>query len=426
MPLKRRLKRLLLVLPVLLLLCGCGDDTTTNSAGGTGATVDVSHAAPASFTAHGSVEQIYVTDARPNTTLEVIDASGTLVASGATDDAGALIVRQVAPAAGYVVVSGTGATLAASPAVTVTAPGDAPPPSFYAGQHIGNGYGYLETRDGTKLAINVYLPGPPENGPYPTVVEYSGYDPANPDSPQPSTAIATALGYAAIGVNMRGTGCSGGAFQFFETLQSTDGYDAVETIAAQPWVKGHKVGMVGISYPGISQLFVAQLQPPHLAAIAPLSVIADTFRGTLYPGGILNNGFAVDWAKDRQHDAQPYGQPWSQKRMEEGDEICIANQKLRGQTPDLLALINANPFYDPAVADPLAPVNFVNRITVPVFLAGAWQDEQVGGYVATMLPRFTGTDKLHVTLTNGGHTEPMIPAILAAPVRLMSATRRSS
>ena len=50
--------------------------------------------------------------------------------------------------------------------------------------------------------------------------------------------------------------------------------------------------MVGISYPGISQLFVGQTQPPHLAAIAPLSVIADTFRSTLYPGGIFNNGFA--------------------------------------------------------------------------------------------------------------------------------------
>ena len=49
---------------------------------------------------------------------------------------------------------------------------------------------------------------------------------------------------------MRGTGCSGGAFDFFEQLQSTDGYDAIETIAAQPWVAHHKVGMVGLSYPG--------------------------------------------------------------------------------------------------------------------------------------------------------------------------------
>ena len=51
--------------------------------------------------------------------------------------------------------------------------------------------------------------------------------------------------------------------------------------------------MVGISYPGICQLYVARTQPPSLAAITPLSVIDDTYRGTLYPGGILNTGFAV-------------------------------------------------------------------------------------------------------------------------------------
>ena len=139
-------------------------------------------------------------------------------------------------------------------------------------------------RDGTLLSMTVKLPGPASKGPYPTVIEYSGYSPADPKSPQPSTLIAQGLGYATVGINMRGTGCSGGAFDYFEQLQSTDGYDAIETIAAQPWVAHHKVGLVGLSYPGISQLFVAQLRPPHLAAIAPLSVIDDTIKGTLSPG----------------------------------------------------------------------------------------------------------------------------------------------
>ena len=44
------------------------------------------------------------------------------------------------------------------------------------------------------------------------------------------------MGYATVGVNMRGTGCSGGAYDYFETLQVLDGYDLIETIAAQPWV----------------------------------------------------------------------------------------------------------------------------------------------------------------------------------------------
>src|SRR6185503_11873101 len=78
------------------------------------------------------------------------------------------------------------------------------------------GYGYLKTRDGTKLAIDVHLPGPAEDGPYPTVIEYSGYGYANPAGPQSGIQpVASLLGLAVVDINMRGTGCSGGAFDYF-------------------------------------------------------------------------------------------------------------------------------------------------------------------------------------------------------------------
>ncbi len=129
-----------------------------------------------------------------------------------------------------------------------------PPTSLYTSQTLNNGFGYLrKTRDGTLLSVMVRLPGPPENGPYPTVVEYSGYDPANAyefGGTTASTRIASLLGYATVGVNLRGSGCSGGSFQLWEDPVATDGYDAVETIARQPWVKNNKVGLVGLSYPG--------------------------------------------------------------------------------------------------------------------------------------------------------------------------------
>jgi predicted acyl esterase len=371
--------------------------------------------------AHGSVGQVYVTDAAPGAALNLLGSDSSVVGSGTTDSYGSFIFRDVPVGDGYTVVDADQPGMSSGP-VKSSAWNDPPPQSFYDSQVIGNGYGYLTTRDGTTLGIMVRLPGPIDGGPYPTVIEYSGYDPANPDSPQPSEQIASVLGYATVGVNMRGTGCSGGAFQYFEPLQSTDGYDAVETIAAQPWVKFHEVGLVGLSYPGITQLFVAQLQPPHLAAIAPLSVIADTGRGTLYPGAILNDGFAVGWAMDRQHDAQPApnGQPWANKRIDNGDQVCSDNQKLRLQAPNILQMIADNQYYVPAVADPVSPATFVHNINVPVFLAGAWEDEQVGGYFATMLDRFTGTDKLHFTVVNGNHTEPLIPDIFARWLEFLS------
>jgi len=375
---------------------------------------------PPPFIARGSVEQLYIKDAPPGAAVALVHANGDVVGNGTTDDQGTLVFRHLAVGDGYKVRVNVDGEDVESDEMRVTAFDEPAPPSFYSDQQIGAGYGYLTTRDGTQLAINVILPGPIENGPYPTVVEYSGYDPANPDAPQPSTLITSNLGYAAVGVNIRGTGCSGGSFEFFERVQSTDGYDVIETIAAQPWVKGNKVGMVGISYPGISQLFTAQTQPPHLAAIAPLSVLADSTRGLLAPGGILNDGFAVEWISERQQQARPFGQGWAAKRRDEGDQTCIDNQKMRGQNTDMVQLIYDNDYFVPELVQHLVLADFVDKINVPVFLAGAWQDEQTGGYFATMLDRFTGTDKVHFTMTNGTHVDSLGPAVFTRWLEFLS------
>ncbi len=70
-----------------------------------------------------------------------------------------------------------------------------------------------------------------------------------------------------------------------------------------------------------------------------------------------------------------------------------------------------NPYWND-LAESLAPELFVDRIHVPVFLAGAWQDEQTGPYFANMLDDFTGTRKKWFTITNGQHTDSLDPAVL--------------
>jgi len=169
---------------------------------------------------------------------------------------------------------------------------------------------------------------------------------------------------------------------------------------------------MGISYGGISQLFTAKTRPPSLAAISPLSVI-DATQTTLYPGGVLNTGFAVNWAKERIHDAKPAGpdsgQPWAYKRIQDGDTTCAANQALHGQAVDLLAKIRANSHYKPKIADPVSPVTFVDKIAVPTFMACQWTDEQTGGHCPTLARRFTGTQKKWFTFTNGTHVDSLDP-----------------
>ncbi len=400
----------------VLLIAACSDSgnsspTTTASTvpTSTEAPATTTPLAPATFTTIPGTQQIGVLEATPGDTLTVFQ-NGTKVIDGTVDEQGALLFRNLTEGEGYSVASAT----ESSDVLTVLAPGYVPPQTLYTDEQTlfptDSGFGYITTRDGTTLSANVILPGPADKGPYPTVVEYSGYQPSDPDSAQ-LAAIYTAQGFAYVGVNMRGTGCSGGSYRFFETSQSIDGYDAIEAVAAQPWVLDHQVGMVGISYPGISQLFVAATQPPSLNSITPLSVLDDSYRATLYPGGILNTGFAVNWTQQRMDDAAPYGEGWTKTRADAGDKVCADNQKMRLQNPDLVSEIDANPFYANPLGDSLAPITFVDKINVPIFIAGAWQDEQTGGHFPAMLDKFAGSPHVYITLVNGLHTESLSPPI---------------
>ncbi|MEZ5205014.1 MAG: CocE/NonD family hydrolase [Acidimicrobiales bacterium] len=338
-----------------------------------------------------------------------------------TDEHGNLVIRYVPTGYGYVVKRVDSTETAPSDPVTVGVVLSKPKSTLYTSQTLntsGDGYGYLKTRDGTLLSYTVRLPGPVDKGPYPTIVEYSGYDPSNPyewSSTAPSSRIANLNGYAVVGVNIRGTGCSGGSFFLWEDAQATDGYDVVETVAAQPWVKGHKVGMAGLSYPGNAALYAASTQPPSLAAIAVGGTYDDGFRNLLRPSGIVNSGFAKSWIKGREDEAEPSGQAYTRKRIADGDIVCELNQWMRTQNVDLTQRIEQNPYFPTMLnlGNRFAPSTVVNRIKVPVLLIATWQDEQVGGHVPTMTQRFTGSPDARFIFTNGGHAEMFaVPDIL--------------
>jgi uncharacterized protein len=373
----------------------------------------VAAATASAFNAQGSVEQVYVTGLAPSAQMSLLRSNGDTVSTQTADSLGGLLFRHVAPEEGYRVrLSSTGEE---SAPITVHTQAAAPwDPSIYSQSIPDSGYTYLTTRDGTQLAIDVHLPlTGSQTRRYPTLIEYSGYGYANPAGPENGIAeVANLMGFAVVDVNMRGTGCSGGAFDYFETLENLDAYDVIETIAKQPWVAHQKVGMLGISYGGISQLFAAQTQPHALDAIAPLSVI-DATATTLYAGGILNTGFAVPWAEERQHDAEPAGpesgEHWAYQQIQNGDETCSANQDLHGEAANLLTEIKENATYNPSVADPLDPVTFVHNIKVPTFMACQWEDEQTGGHCADLAEHFTGTKHRWFTFTNGAHADSLDP-----------------
>ncbi|HMD47138.1 MAG TPA: CocE/NonD family hydrolase [Acidimicrobiales bacterium] len=388
---------------------------------------------PTAFAGHGSIDEAYALNAPPGVRLVLVDRHRAAVGHGVTDRFGSLIVRSVAPGPGYRFALAGGRV---SAPFRVLAPTDVPPPSFYADQHLHAGLNYLTMRDGIQLAATVRLPpgATLAGGPFPTVIEDSGYaiaaphsliaalvnpsrattsDPLLPDSATVvGSVIAPLLGFATVSLQMRGTGCSGGAFGLFDLPSTYDGYDAVETVAAQPWVLGHRVGMVGISFSGISQLFVAGTRPPQLAAIAPMSVTDDLYS-TGYPGGIFNKGFAANWLSARLTDTVPApegGQPYARALIAAGDRRCLFNQRLRLQVQNAFTQIADNPHRTPSLFDPRSPTRWAQRIDVPVFLVGALQDEQTGPQWPALIGALRHDPHVFVTMVNGTHIDSLGPA----------------
>ena len=339
----------------------------------------------AGFTARGSVKEAYVLGAKVGQRLVLANPKGHVIRSGRADRFGSKIFRRLAPGPGYSVRRRAGGRIVRSRRFRVLRPGANPRRSFYRRKKLRQGLNYVTVRDGIELAMTVRLPAGKTlaDGPFPTFIEYSGYQiaapgnlldsilsggPPSPLAPATATAVGSVLGpllgFAVVSVQMRGSGCSGGAFDLFGYPTTYDGYDAVETVAAQDWVRGGKVGMGGISFSGITQLFTAGTRPPHLAAIAPLSVTDDVYNGTAYPGGIFNNGFAKTWGRDRMEDAGPRrqgGQPYARALVEQGDRNCAANQRLRLQTPGPVAIQRRIPFRTPLLLRGRSPGRWLKR-----------------------------------------------------------------
>lgn len=269
--------------------------------------------------------------------------------------------------------------------------------------------GYLPARDGTRLRYSVLLPA--GAGPFPVILNYSGYDPGAIGGSaylQEDTAMSTSLdrsllerGYAVLGVNARGTGCSEGVFDFLGPDYGRDGADIVEWAAAQHWSSG-AVGMANWSWAGMSQLATASERPAHLKAIAPGMAMSDPRADSWAIGGVPSEGFITSWWMYLHS-------RWLTVRASaeaEHDTRClqrIEHNYAAGQTPaiNLPSQIIRHPLRDAWIAKRVI-LNQTDRITVPVLSLEAFQDEattaRAGYYQERLNPA-----RLWYVQTNGEH-----------------------
>src|SRR5919108_239148 len=136
-------------------------------------------------------------------------------------------------------------------------------------------------RDGIKLACDVYRPaaaGQTVPGAFPVILERTPYGkgqtsrseisrhrPERPQSRQEVAAFFVRHGYVVVYQDCRGRYGSEGAFEKYLT-EATDGYDTCAWLVRQSWCNG-RIGTMGLSYAAHTQMALASLNPPGLAAM---------------------------------------------------------------------------------------------------------------------------------------------------------------
>ena len=239
-----------------------------------------------------------------------------------------------------------------------------------------NRSGYITISGGVKLAYDLTLPAASDR--FPVALEYDHYTVGSDNGASQAGSDAgdlLAAGFAVLGVNQPGSGCSGGVNNIMNVNEwGRAGAQVVEWAARQPWSTGH-VGMFGSSWTGVTQLGIASFRPKGLDAITPFYVAADFYRDVFYLGGVYESAFANFYAAGLvKVDAQA-----AHARIARRDRQCARD--FRTHVPlnrkySIARNMPAHPFDDSYWQ--ATPASRLSGIDVPILGCQSWQDGVAG------------------------------------------------
>ena len=151
---------------------------------------------------------------------------------------------------------------------------------------------WISMSDGCRLAARIWLPVSAETAPVPAILEYIPYRKRDftRARDEPIHHYFAGYGYAAVRVDLRGSGDSDGLLlDEYLKQEHDDALEVIRWIAQQPWCSG-AVGMMGKSWGGFNSLQVAARRPPELKAIITVCSTDDRYLDDVhYMGGCLLN-----------------------------------------------------------------------------------------------------------------------------------------
>jgi putative CocE/NonD family hydrolase len=151
---------------------------------------------------------------------------------------------------------------------------------------------FIPLSDGTRLAARRWLPEDAAASPVPAILEYIPYRKrdATRGRDEPMPGWFAAQGYAAVRVDMRGSGESDGHLaDEYLSRELEDACEVIDWLSRQRWCSG-RVGMMGKSWGGFNALQTAALRPPALKAVITVCSTDDRYADDVhYMGGALLN-----------------------------------------------------------------------------------------------------------------------------------------
>ncbi|MGQ0603823.1 MAG: CocE/NonD family hydrolase, partial [Anaerolineales bacterium] len=158
---------------------------------------------------------------------------------------------------------------------------------------------WIPMSDGARLAARIWLPEDAEHNPVPAILEYIPYRKNDATALFDSTRhpYFAGHGYAAVRVDMRGSGDSDGIlYDEYLPQEQLDAVEVIAWLAQQPWCTG-SVGMMGISWGGFNSLQVAARRPLALKAIITVCSTDDRYADDVhFMGGCVLASDMLWWA----------------------------------------------------------------------------------------------------------------------------------
>jgi putative CocE/NonD family hydrolase len=229
---------------------------------------------------------------------------------------------------------------------------------------------WITLADGCRVGARIWLPEGAAREPVPAVLEYIPYRKRDGTRArdEPMHGYFAAHGYAAVRVDMRGSGESDGhmADEYLKQEQD-DALEVIAWIARQPWCSG-AVGLQGKSWGGFNALQIAARRPPALKAIITTFSTDNRYTDDVhYMGGCLLNdnlwwGSIMLAYQSRPLDPEIVGLSWRERWLERIETL-----------PFFPAMWLAHQHYDAYWKHGSVCEDF-GAIECPVLAIGGWLD----------------------------------------------------